>query len=723
MWSKSPGQPVFLCFFLSGFTGLLYQTVWIRLSLAKFGVTTPVVATVLTAFMLGLSAGSFLAGRWAERIESRFKLTGLQLYAGLELIISAGGWAVPALLDMARDILLSAGAADSAVYTAFSAVLLSCVLLPFCAAMGCTFPAALSYLQKIEGRENSFSYLYLANVSGAVAGVLLPSLILIELFGFRTTLNLGASLNIGIALLAVLSVTDPGRSNRTPLSPRESQPSNARRWALFLTGLSSMGMEVAWTRMYTPFIGTFVYSFAVILATYLVFTGIGSAIYRRHIRNARIVNPWSCWPWICIASMLPVLTASASAEMSASIRMSMSGSWRILLGLGPFCALLGYVTPALLDEQSAGSPGKAGSAYGVNLLGCVLGPLLAGFVLIPTLGSSLTALLLAAPLLLFMLSSPVRQETRLHIRGFALAISLCLWAVSHPFESYFPKDHVRQDHTATVVATGEGMAKRLFVNGVSITHLTPVTKLMTHLPMAHLDTPVEVERKGLVICLGMGTSFRSLMSWGGPAVVVELVPSVPDLLPYFYPDATSIPSSARIVIDDGRRFLDRTGERFDMITVDPPPPVEAAGSSLLYSREFYESARRRLLPGGILQVWIPEGDMETLFAVTRSLVDTFSDVRIFSYHPYTGFHYLASEKRMPRLSAEELVRRMPAAAVRDLTEWDTIRPEDYFARILTHELDPIRWMAATGGGRGTALTDDRPVNEFFLVRRHLLRRN
>lgn len=721
-------RPVYLCFLLSGFTGLLYQTVWMRMALAKFGVTTPVVSAVLTAFMLGLSAGSFLAGRLAGPVERRFNLAGLQLYASLELFISAGAFGVPALFDLARDILLSAGAADSAAYTAQSALLLSAALLPFSTAMGATFPAALSYLRRIDGRGTAFSCLYLANISGAVAGVLLPSLILIELFGFRTTLAVGAALNIGVAILALLSAEPAagksgggGDAQAAGARARADSPSRARRLALFLTGMSSMGMEVSWTRMYTPLIGTFVYSFAVILSTYLIFTGIGSAVYRRRIRDAGFARPWSCWPWICIASMLPALTASAGDGMSGSVEMSVSGIVRILLGLGPFCALLGFLTPAFLDEESGGCPGKAGSAYGLNLLGCVLGPLLSGFVLIPTFGSSMTAMLLAAPLFLFLLVPPVSDASRPRTRAVAFASALVLWGFSAPFDSRFPEDRVRHDHTATVVASGEGMHKRLFVNGVSITHLTPVTKLMTHLPMAHLDTPAGVGR-GLVICMGMGTSFRSLMSWGGPAAVVELVPSVPDFFSFFYPDAAPIPDSARIVIDDGRRFLDRTGGMFDMITVDPPPPVEAAGSSLLYSKEFYRSVLSRLNPRGIVQVWLPDGDLETIHAVTRSIAESFAHVRIFSYGPYTGFHFLASRRPLPRLTAAELVRRMPEAAVRDMTEWGTIPPEDYFGRILTRELDPARLMAETARGGGTALTDDRPVNEFFFVRRHLLRR-
>jgi hypothetical protein len=73
------------------------------------------------------------------------------------------------------------------------------------------------------------------------------------------------------------------------------------------------------------------------------------------------------------------------------------------------------------------------------------------------------------------------------------------------------------------------------------------------------------------------------------------------------------------VIDDGRRFLSRTGEQFDLVTIDPPPPIEAAGSSLLYAREFYEVMKKKLKKGALLQQWFPGGPGVECEAIARSL--------------------------------------------------------------------------------------------------------
>ena len=94
---------------------------------------------------------------------------------------------------------------------------------------------------------------------------------------------------------------------------------------------------------------------------------------------------------------------------------------------------------------------------------------------------------------------------------------------------------VLRDSTATVIATGSGMDKLLLVNGVGMTSLTPVTKMMAHLTLASLPEP---PRNVLIICFGMGTTFRSVISWNIPVTVVELVPSVPKLFTYYHPTAT-----------------------------------------------------------------------------------------------------------------------------------------------------------------------------------------
>ncbi len=718
---KSARALLLSCFFFSGFTALLYQTIWMRLALAKFGVNTSVVATVLAVFMLGLATGSVLAARLVERAEARFGIGPLRVYALAELVVGIGGLAVPWLLSEGRAVLLAVGPASGVAYTAGSTVLLTAILLPFCTAMGLTFPAAIAFLTRAgaagEGRD-PFSALYLANVLGALIGAVATPVVLIELYGFLATCRGAALLNVAIAVATFAAfprgLRAPASAARQAAASALRDPaSRARRLALFVTGFSTMGMEVVWMRIYPTVLGTFVYSFAAIVAIYLLATTFGSTLYRL-LRRREWAGRMGVWfPWLCAASLLPLLSASVTfPEINRILRVS--------IGLVPFCALLGFLTPALVDREAGDDAAAVGRAYGINLFGCLLGPLVAGFVLLPVFGTRATAVALALPLFVILITPAVRRDGHLVGSLAAVAAAAGVLFSTTLFEEAFPKAEVRRDHVATVVAMGTGMDKQLFVNGTGMTVLTTITKMMAHLPAALLSRRPEQPMDALVICFGMGTSFRSLASWGAQVTAVELVPSVPELFGYFFPEGPGMLRASsgrlRIVTDDGRRFLDRSRDTFDVITIDPPPPVAAAGSSLLYSKEFYASAKRRMKPGAILQAWLPTGDRETIAGMMLSVLESFPHVRVYGSIYGVGYHVVASNDPIPRLSAEELVARMPAAAVSDMREWVDAPPEKFFEFMLASEYEVESLLIDRSRAATLAITDDRPVNEFYLLR-------
>jgi len=453
----------------------------------------------------------------------------------------------------------------------------------------------------------------------------------------------------------------------------------------------------------------------------LAATFIGSTIYRAWSRRHSSETPL-VWLFVWLAAVAPLLTADP--------RVAILPWLRVPLGIAAFSGLLGFLTPKLVDRFSEGDPDRAGFGYAVNVAGCILGPLVAGFVLLPRLDERYALAALALPWLLVGVWSAVRpaqnsyreqpSATPLTAQRAILAglILLASFALVHQTRSYVQEvsgAQVRRDSTATVIAAGEGMQKRLFVNGVSMTILTPITKMMSALPLTFLDhTP----HSALVICFGMGTTHRSMLSWGIDSTVVDLVPSVPALFWYYHADAPQLLKSphSHVVVDDGRRFLERTTAQYDVIIIDPPPPIGAAGSSLLYSREFYTAAKKRLRPDGILQQWFPGGDMTTAASVARALKESFPYVRVFQSIEGWGIHYLASRQPIPDRSAADLAKRMPPAAAADLVEWGPYpTAEQQFAAVLKNEL-PIDWVIALDKN-APALQDDRPVNEYDLLRR------
>jgi pyrimidine deaminase RibD-like protein len=145
--------------------------------------------------------------------------------------------------------------------------------------------------------------------------------------------------------------------------------------------------------------------------------------------------------------------------------------------------------------------------------------------------------------------------------GVALALALFL---ARDFEGLLLRQEknmvVRRDYAASVISFGKGLDKQLLVNGIGMTKLTPITKFMVHLPLAfHQGRP----ESALIICFGMGTSYRSALSWDIDTTAVELVPSVTEAFGFYHADAAHWANDPKghIVIDDGRRYLKRTAKK------------------------------------------------------------------------------------------------------------------------------------------------------------------
>lgn len=729
----------FLFFFVSGFCGLVYEVVWLRLAMAQFGVTTPLTSIVLSVFMAGLALGSVLAGRLAPASSAARSDSGraLRAYALCELVVAASGILVPRFLSAGRAMLdrggESASWGSSGYYLASSAVIVL-ALLPSCTCMGATFPLALA---AIRGRhaahaKRAFSFLYLANLLGAFGGTLFSAFVMIELLGFRATSSAAAALNLLLAATAFAvarrTPDAPAATATAAAAPAAAAPPFPRETrflfaVLFTAGLVSLAMEVSWIRIFTAYLGTVVYAFASVLAIYLAASFVGSRVYR--VWSARNPGTPLRRPLIAacgaagLAGLLPLVTADPRIPLHGFP----GAIARVVIGVAPFCAIAGFTTPMLLDTLAGGNPRRAGTAYAANVVGCIAGPLLAGFALLPIAGERWTLIALAViPAALGAFGAakrgegaPARADDAAPWLVALLTGAFVVVLLTQSFESRFPGRVVRRDDTATVVAYGEGFARQLLVNGYGMTTLTPISKIMSHLPLAHLTG---APRDGLVVCFGMGTSFRSMRSWGIPVTAVELVPSVPRLFSFYHADGDELlrTPGSKIVVDDGRRFLERTASEFDVITVDPPPPVEAAGSSLLYSVEFYTAARRRLRDGGILQQWYPGGELTVGLSVAKAIREAFPYVRAFEGIDGWGTHFLASERPIPRLSADSLAQRLPPAASADLTEWYPGRSADeVFAALLGKELDLEEILA--NGAESAPLRDDRPVNEYFFLRR------
>jgi spermidine synthase len=725
-------------FFVSGFCGLLYQTVWLRLAFACFGVITPVVSVVVSVFMLGLGLGSWLGGLYVEPVSRRLRVHPIALYGGIELVIGLGAFVVPALFASTSRALLGLGQSDSWPYLAASGLGIFVSILPFSCAMGATYPAALRALEVLPGERGAdrrrFGRLYAFNTAGAVAGVLVTVYALIELVGLRRVLIVGFCGNLAVAVIAGLwgrkvqrldrresdrpAGRDPGAARATPRSDLTM---------LFVTGFCSMAMEVGWVRSFTPVLEHAVYAFAFLLAAYLVGHALGASAHTLTAARGSTPARELLVGAALVTAALPILFSEWDWAPGPHGWIVPAEAYCIALAIGAFAATLGWLTPMLVDEVSMGRPRRAGTAYAVNVVGCMSGPLVMGYVLLPWLGARIALIVLCVPLAGLLVLGRARLPFRVGALGAGAAL-LVAASVGRSFEEGAPLDPgetqtIYRDYMATTIARELRGARSLLVNGVPMTSRSPITQMMAHLPLSLHGSP---PRKVLVICLGMGATYRSALSWDGVDVtVVELVSGVVrayrDLDGKGEAREAGGPSSTgRIVVDDGRRYLARTEEKFDAILVDPPPPPGQPASSLLYSVEFYDLLKRHLNPGGLVQQWwgFPFANRDLTAAMARTVFASFPHVRVFRAvddpaRQMSGFHFVSSLVPMPTMTAAQFLARLPQGARRDLQRWTVQDAEgEMEARLAQQVAREIDWVASSG----PLITDDRPFNEYDYLR-------
>jgi predicted membrane-bound spermidine synthase len=461
-----------------------------------------------------------------------------------------------------------------------------------------------------------------------------------------------------------------------------------------------------------------------IVFAYLGATFAGSLWYRHHLKNNSVWPAAKLMAILIIAVFLPIIVEDGRiVKMGWNFDMDMFSAVLTLASIGPLCAALGYLTPGLVDEYAGDDPARAGKAYAVNVAGCIAGPLFASYVLLPCMSERLALALLGAPFFVFYFAGCKSLPAVLRVVSISAACFIAIYALgfTRTFLDFAARGskriEVRRDYAATVICQEEANgAKDLLVNGIGMTRLVSCTKYMAHLPLVLRQ---EKAQSALIICFGMGTTFRSALSWGIDVTAVELVPDVPKVFGFYHVDAGTVLSNpkGKIVIDDGRRFLERSRQKYDVIVIDPPPPLETAGSSLLYSTGMYDLIKQHLNPHGIVQVWYPGGsDPVTAQAVLRSITESFPNVRCFVSINGWGLHIIASEDPIRIPSPAQLLARIPDSAKRDLLEWseskDIVRDMN---AVFSHET-PVQDILSPDPA--IQITDDDPINEYFLLRRH-----
>jgi spermidine synthase len=728
-------------FVLSGAAGLIYEVVWARELVLVFGNTTQAVSAILTGFFGGMAIGSAVGGRVADRVARR-----LRMYALLELALVVVVLVTPVTFGLIKEAYRGVFGALEAEPNLLALVrfgLAMVALGPATILMGATLPTLTRYLTSDAHLSRAFGRLYAANTIGAIIGTALAGFVLIELFGLSGSVLVGAACS-GVAGLSALALD---RRRRPTASPEPSRPAPAAsgrfhpRLALavaFASGLTSLGYQTLWTRLLADGTGNSTYVFSTILTIFLVGLALGAvlfAVVRTRIRSTVELLAFTqiSVAALVVAGMVVISHGIGFLSLATSPEELLTRvALPVVLVVLPPTVLMGLAFPAssaLLEGTSVGR--SSGLLLATNTVGAIVGTFVVPFFLIPALGSPGTIALLAAANVVIgvaiALGSGVPARARA-LDAVAGALVLALIVVMLPRAFVDPTVATveaaggriyasTEDEIASVQAGELGGRRQLWVTGTSMTVLTVDAHLMPILPLiARPDS-----RRALVVAFGMGTAFRTALIAGLETEVAELVPSVPGMFPAFYGDAEQVLDDprGRVIIADGRNHVELTDRTYDIVVVDPPPPIESAGVSVISSLEFYRAAHARLTPGGVMMQWVPFGQtLDEFRAHVRTYATVFPNV-IVAYGPGGHGYYLLGSDAPLSLDPEAIrsVLERPGVLEDLSSAFDSPRGDEMAWSALIPALvrlsgDEVRAFT----GDGPLITDDHPLPEYFLLR-------
>ena len=731
-------------FVLSGAAGLIYEIVWARQLVLVFGNTTQAVSAILTGFFGGMAIGSAVGGRVGDRARSPLRLYGL-----IELLLVVIVIATPVTFRLIGEVYRGIYPALESSPQLLAVVRLGLSLLalaPATVLMGATLPILTRHLTRDAHLSLAFGRLYAANTIGAILGTLAAGLALIELFGLTGALLIGASCS-GIAGFGALLLAR--RHGHAPAVPPPSRApaqatgaSNRVRLALliaFISGVTSLGYQVTWTRLLASGTGNTTYVFTMILGVFLTGIALGAVIF--NLLRSRIGNPirFLAGAQLAVAalafgSLIWLLDNPNTFVPSRPLDTIGALVGAVLTVVLPVTVVLGVAFPAASALLPAGAE-RAGTSSGallaVNTTGAIVGSLVLPFVLVPLLGSPVVVALLALTnavvgIALALTASPRGALTAAAGAIVALAIvvvSLLPGALAQPNERWIQSKQGRlfasaEDEIASVQAGQVRSTPQLWVAGTSMTLLTIDAKLMPILPMmANPDA-----QDALIVAFGMGSSYRSALIAGLNVEAVELVPSVVDMFGYYYPDAAAFEANpnGRIVVADGRNHLELSGKQYDIIVTDPPPPIESSGASVISSKEYYEAGLDHLKPGGIMMQWTPHGtDRGEFERHLRTFAAVFPEVLVIRGPGGYGNFFLGSASPIDLTDAgiREVLER-PGVLDDISSAYDSPQSTLEGWAAFIPSLVTVRSNQVAGrAGQGPLITDDRPLPEYFLLRR------
>ncbi len=639
---------------------MLYETAWSREFAFVFGTSELAVVAVLAAYMGGLALGAAIAARWAPRIRRP-----ILAYGVLELAIALWAIALPYAVRGIRAVYLGwLGGLDALPETlgvathAFHLLGAFLVLMPCTALMGATLPLLTRYaVQSDDQIGPRVGLLYGINTAGAIAGTLAAAFVLLPAFGLRDTVYIGAAVN-ALVFLAAAALAKTAATEQRDAAPRVP----GLPWILpviAVSGAVSFGYEVLWFRMLGQVIGGSTAAFSTMLASFLAGIALGSAIASRWARSratalagfaiAQLGTAVAARIAFSFADQIPVW----AAMLGASVNALGPGAMLAIAMLLPLTLCVGATFPfavRLLARGASEASASSARVYAWNTVGSIVGAVGTGYVLLPWLGLEGTLMTgVSLGLLLALIASLVEAPRRPAFAGAAAAgaVLLAFFPASRPdllirssplgggYSGDFK--HIAIGRSSTVALIDIGLSWRLTTNGLPESVITPEgypfsTSAADWLSILPVLARPDIEHM-VIIGLGGGMTLNAVPRSVDRVDVIELEPEVVVANRKAREGAASDPlldPRVSVRLSDARGALILADQRYGAIVSQPSHPW-TSGASHLYTKEFFDLVRSRLVDDGVFVQWIgaPFIDPVRMRSLVAALNAAFENVILF----------------------------------------------------------------------------------------------
>jgi spermidine synthase len=658
---------LFLLFTLSGFAGLIYESIWSHYLKLFLGHAAYAQTLVLALFMGGMALGAWLASRFSARWQNL-----LRGYAIVEALIGLAALVFHpvfvAATDAAYESILPALGSDLAA-ALFKWTLAAALILPQSCLLGMTFPLMSGGLLRRhpERPGEALAMLYFTNSFGAAVGVLASGFVMIERLGLPGTIQAAGVLNLALAAIVwlVASGRDPAPVRDGPATLPQRGSADAP-WRLLLvvaalTGTASFIYEIAWIRMLAVVLGAATHSFELMLSAFILGLACGGYWVRRRIDRARaplvFLGIVQIVMGLLALATLPLydamfeamqLVIRGTAKSDAGYGIFLTASHGIALAImfpAAFCA--GMTLPLITYVLLARGHGERsiGAVYAANTLGSIAGVVLAAHVGLPLVGlkGSITAgaaLDVALGLLLLwrlqfsggvqrrdlpgaLPAGVARGATAVAVAAFALvgfAVTLDPYKMASGVfrrgDLYSAADadlKFYKDGKTTSVSLlqfREGLSLRTNGKSDGAINLQDGPRISDEITMvltAALPLAYKPDAKRAAI-IGIGTGLTTHTMLGSPALervdTIEIEPAMADAARAFAArNASAFADPRSRIVFDDAKTYFSTHNERYDIIVSEPSNPWVSGVSSLFTTEFYRHVRRYLNPGGVMVQW------------------------------------------------------------------------------------------------------------------------